>query len=90
VDEVFKASSAILYMPLKILNERMFDAGDGVVRPVSLQLCVAASNEWVSPDSGKELAALFDRFLLRRTVSPIRSQADKVARITGPHSPTSC
>ena len=77
VDEVFKASSAILNTLLKILNERVFDAGDGVARPVPLKLCVAASNEWVSPDSGKELAALFDRFLLRRAVSPIRSQAGR-------------
>jgi MoxR-like ATPase len=77
VDEVFKASSAILNTFLKILNERVFDAGDGVARPVPLKLCVAASNEWVSPDSGKELAALFDRFLLRRAVSPIRSQAGR-------------
>jgi MoxR-like ATPase len=74
VDECFKASSAILNTLLKILNERTFDAGDGVARKVPLRMCVGASNEWPSPETGKELAALFDRFLLRRTVSPIRSQ----------------
>jgi len=31
IDEVFKGSSAILNVMLKILNERTFDAGDGVV-----------------------------------------------------------
>jgi MoxR-like ATPase len=74
IDEVFKGSSAILNCLLKILNERTFDAGDGAVRTVPLKLCLGASNEWPSPDTGKELSALFDRFLLRRTVSPIRSQ----------------
>ena len=74
IDECFKASSAILNTILKILNERTFDAGDGVARKVPLRMCVGASNEWPSPETGKELAALFDRFLLRRTVSPIRSQ----------------
>jgi len=77
VDEVWKASSAILNTLLKILNERVFDVGDGVVRPVPLQLCVAASNEWPSPDTGKELSALFDRFCLRKVVSPIRSLAGR-------------
>ena len=52
LDEAFKASSAILNTLLKILNERTFDAGDGVARRVPLKLCVAASNEWASPDSG--------------------------------------
>ncbi len=77
IDEVFKGSSAILNMLLKILNERTFDAGDGVVRTVPLELCVAASNEWPSPDTGKELSALFDRFVLRAAVAPIRSRAGR-------------
>ena len=73
VDEIFKASSAILNTLLKLLNERTFDAGDGVSRQVPLKLCVAASNEWPSPETGKELAALFDRFIFRKTVKPIVS-----------------
>ena len=77
LDEIFKASSAILNTLLKVLNERTFDAGDRVVRAVPLKLCVAASNEWPSPDTGKELAALFDRFVLRRAVAPIRSRAGR-------------
>jgi MoxR-like ATPase len=77
VDECFKGSSAVLNTLLKILNERVYDAGDGVARTVPLKLCVAASNEWASPDTGKELAALSDRFLLRKTVCPIRSQAGR-------------
>jgi MoxR-like ATPase len=77
LDEVFKGSSAILNVMLKILNERTYDAGDGVAREVPLRLCVAASNEWPSPETGRELSALFDRFVLRKAVSPIRSQAGR-------------
>ena len=77
LDEIYKASSAILNTLLKLLNERTFDGGDGSVRRVPLKLCVAASNEWASPDTGKELTALTDRFLLRRIVNPIRSRAGR-------------
>lgn len=72
-DEIFKASSAILNTILKILNERLFENGDGTPVKVPLKLCVAASNEWPPPDSGKELSALLDRFLFRKTVRPILS-----------------
>lgn len=87
-DEVFKASSAILNTLLRVLNERTFDAGDGVVQKVPLKLCLGASNEWASPDTGKELAALSDRFLLRKSVSPIRSQTGRQKLLwTRDHAP---
>lgn len=73
LDEVFKGSSAILNTLLKILNERVFDRGDGVAQAVPLRLCVAASNEWPSPETAKELAALFDRFVIRKSVVPVRT-----------------
>src|SRR4051794_22208299 len=77
LDEVFKGSSAILNTLLRILNERTFDNGGAAV-PVPLRLCVAASNEWpAQQENGKELAALFDRFLLRKAVRPILSQAGR-------------
>src|SRR3954453_1051179 len=77
LDEVFKGSSAILNPLLRILNERTFDNGGDVV-PVPLRLCVAASNEWpAQQENGKELAALFDRFLLRKSVRPILSQTGR-------------
>lgn len=89
VDEVFKGSSAILNTLLKILNERVFDAGDGMPRRVPLRLCVGASNEWPSPDAGPELAALFDRFVLRAAVAPIRSRAGRQRLLWTPdHAPT--
>lgn len=65
VDEAFKASSAILNSMLKILNERMYEQGDGSMVKCPLKIALAASNEW---PEGKELGALFDRFVLRKTV----------------------
>ena len=77
LDEIFKSSSSILNTLLKVLNERFFDKGDGVTLRVPLELCLAASNEWPEGDSKKELGALFDRFLLRKTVNPISSLAGR-------------
>lgn len=70
MDEIFKASSAILNTTLKVLNEREFQNGNDTLE-CPLQLCIAASNEWPSADSGKELGALFDRFLFRKHVRPV-------------------
>ena len=61
VDEVFKANSAILNSLLAIVNERVFH-NDGQAVPVPLVSMFGASNEL---PEGKELEALFDRFLLR-------------------------
>ena len=77
LDELFKSSSSILNSLLKVLNERVFDKGDGITLRVPLELCLAASNEWPEGDSKKELGALFDRFLLRKTVNPISSLAGR-------------
>jgi MoxR-like ATPase len=76
IDELWKASSAILNSLLKILNERVFE-NDGELTKVPLKLCVAASNEWPAPESSKELAALMDRFLFRKSVRPILSAAGR-------------
>jgi MoxR-like ATPase len=77
-DEIFKASSAILNTLLRVLNERVFENGDGSFTRVPLKLCLAASNEWPqSQDGGKELEALHDRFLFRKAVRPILSQAGR-------------
>jgi MoxR-like ATPase len=70
LDEIFKSSSAILNVLLKLLNERRFVNGPDVI-DCPLQMCIAASNEWGDGEGGKELAALFDRFLFRRQVQRI-------------------
>jgi MoxR-like ATPase len=76
IDEIWKASSAILNTLLKVFSERVFE-NDGEAVRVPLKLAVAASNEWPSPDGGKELAAILDRFLFRKSVRPIGSQAGR-------------
>jgi MoxR-like ATPase len=63
-DEVWKANSAILNSLLSVVNERLFH-NDGAPTKVPLVSFFGASNEL--PD-GKELEALFDRFLLRYDV----------------------
>ena len=70
LDEVFKANSAILNALLTVLNERRFHQGSEA-RSVPLESLFAASNEL--PDE-EELAALYDRFLLRFSVGYIEQE----------------
>ncbi|KAG2423358.1 hypothetical protein HXX76_015406 [Chlamydomonas incerta] len=78
VDEIFKANSAILNALLTLLNERLFDNGNQRLEAPLLCL-VGASNEM--PES-EELDALYDRFLIRRTVSQVsNTQLYKLARL---------
>lgn len=68
LDEVWKASSAILNSLLTIVNERVYDNG-GKREPVPLKTLFAASNELPQDEA---LEALYDRFLVRREVRPVR------------------
>ncbi|MBI4508998.1 MAG: AAA family ATPase [Deltaproteobacteria bacterium] len=61
LDEVFKSNSAILNSLLTIMNERRLAIG-GEVRRVPLISLFGASNEVPNDEN---LAAIFDRFLLR-------------------------
>jgi MoxR-like ATPase len=70
LDEIFKANSAILNALLTLLNEREFDNGTRREKAPLLAI-VGASNEL---PQGEELAALYDRFLLRLHVEPVSKQ----------------
>lgn len=70
VDEVFKASSAILNTLLTIMADRKFH-NDGTPRDVPLISLISASNEL--PEEDEPLQALYDRFLLRKTVEYVKS-----------------
>jgi MoxR-like ATPase len=67
LDEVFRASTAILNTLLGILNERVFRRGHSVIK-CPLRACVGASNALPEDDS---LAAFADRFLVRVFVDPV-------------------
>ena len=77
LDEIFRASPAILNVLLKLLNEKTFDKGDGIARRVPLEICLGAANDWPSGDEAKSLGALMDRFMLRKSVLPISSAAGR-------------
>jgi MoxR-like ATPase len=82
LDEIFKANSAILNSLLLILNERQCDIGGALRIACPLRFAMGASNEW--PTEREELGALFDRFLFRKTVTPIRSRAGLDRLLTDP------
>ena len=70
LDEIWKSSSSILNSLLRIVNEKVYlEQGQRI--DVPLKLAIAASNEYPSGEEGKALVALFDRFVLRKTVKPI-------------------
>ncbi|MEW6049060.1 MAG: AAA family ATPase, partial [Bacillota bacterium] len=77
VDEVFKASSAVLNALLSIMNERVF-FNDGEPVRVPLVSLFAASNELPGVDEEAALRALADRFLLRYVVGYLKSPRNKI------------
>jgi len=76
IDEIFKASSETLNTLLNVMNERTFVDIDGRIYHVPLISLVAASNEL---PQGDELAALYDRFLVKHFVQPLPSEKLKEA-----------
>lgn len=67
LDEIWKCNGSTLNAMLRALNERQFENGDDII-DLPLHTCMSASNEM---PQGRELGALFDRFVLRFFVSPI-------------------
>ncbi len=68
IDEIFKASSAILNSLLTILNERLYHNNGQPVR-VPLIALYSASNELPEDEC---LCALYDRLLIRKVVEPVK------------------
>ncbi len=61
LDEIWKASSAIVNYLLRALNEREFKENGKVVK-LPLKMAIACSNEY---PTGEETSAIFDRFNLK-------------------------
>ncbi len=83
VDEIFKSNSAVLNSLLSIVNERVFH-NDGAATHCPLVSLFGASNEL---PEGKELEALFDRFLLRFDVQYLLA-ASNVRAVLASGEPT--
>lgn len=73
LDEIWKASPAILNTLLTLVNERKFKNG-GEVKDAPLKGLVAASNE--VPEPGQGLEALYDRFIMRLKVLPMAERVN--------------
>ena len=69
LDEIWKASPAILNTMLTLVNEKIFKNGE-LIQQVPLKVLISASNEIPEPNQG--LDALYDRFILRLNVVPIQ------------------
>jgi MoxR-like ATPase len=80
VDEIFKSNSAILNSLLSLVNERLYH-NDGAPLACPLISLFGASNEL---PEGKELEALFDRFLLRYDVQYLLRPTNFRAILTAP------
>lgn len=89
LDEIFKASSAILNSLLRIANERTFRNGSEWER-CPTRMLVGASNEM--PEDATLLAAFYDRFPLKSIVNPLEDSAfgDMVRLVAGGAAPTGC
>ncbi|MHA1248655.1 MAG: AAA family ATPase [Candidatus Helarchaeota archaeon] len=72
LDEIFKASSAILNTLLTIINERKFHNGNKFDN-VPLISLIAASNELPS-ENEESLQALYDRFVIRLIVNYVQNE----------------
>ncbi|MDD6486519.1 MAG: AAA family ATPase [Spirochaetales bacterium] len=83
LDEIWKASPAILNTLLTIINERKFHNGSNV-EDVPLKALFAASNELPAKDRGLE--ALYDRFILRLCVGYIENEDSFFDMIEGSSS----
>ncbi len=81
LDEIWKASPAILNTLLTIVNERKFHNGSKVMN-VPLKALFAASNEL--PAKGKGLEALYDRFIFRLPVDFIKNEENFFEMIEQP------
>ena len=79
LDEIFKGSSAILNSLLTLINERVFYNGDKAIK-TPLQCVIGASNEL---PQGEELAALYDRFVLRYEVGYLKDDKNIANVISG-------
>ncbi len=88
IDEFFKGNPSVLNSLLAILNEKIIYVPEKKLIP--MLTVFATSNEKPDATEGTSMLALYDRFLLRQEVMPLREESDfkKLMRIDRPFSPT--
>jgi MoxR-like ATPase len=79
LDEIWKSGPAIQNALLTVLNERVFRNGEQEV-PVNLHAVMTASNEL--PGEEDAAAALYDRFLVRYHMRPLKNTSSFLKMIT--------
>lgn len=83
LDEIWKAGPAIQNALLTVLNEKVFLNGQTELA-LPTKLVISASNEL--PAEGEGLEALWDRFLIREIVEPIKTDANFAKLLCGESS----
>lgn len=83
IDEIWKASPAILNTLLSIVNEHIFHNGSEMQK-VPLKALLAASNEL--PAKNRGLEALYDRFILRLPIGFIQNEESFFDMVEGSSS----
>ena len=82
MDDIFKGNAALLNSLLGVLGpERCFDDGASRTHLAALRCVVGACHH--PPDDDDSMAALYDRFLIRRTVAPL-TPAGRLALLDEP------
>lgn len=84
LDEIWKAGPSIQNTLLTVLNEKIYRNGTDTIH-VPLKALIAASNEL--PAKGEGLEALWDRFLLRVSVSGIAERSNFEKMLTDTTNP---
>lgn len=80
LDEIWKAGPAIQNSLLTVLNEKIFRNGREAIK-LPIKGIIAASNEL--PAQGEGLEALWDRFLIRYIVDPIKDKGNFISLLNG-------
>lgn len=70
IDEIWKASSAIINSTLTCMQERRYRNGANWLN-IPLMMLIGASNEWPVGEGFESLGAAFDRFLIRKQVKRV-------------------
>ena len=88
IDEFFKGNPSVLNSLLAILNEKIIYVPEKKAIPILTVF--ATSNEKPDATEGTSMLALYDRFLLRQEVMPLRDKSDfkKLMRINKPFTPS--